>query len=145
MESKGYVLIGVTPGLDLFWGRRDLFDPKCFDVPTFEEYVPLMQLTLLVHTRQNNLGFLDKLVDTKVWKDTGDIQMAKNVAKEKLEKHMLSDSVISCLSGVKPSGASNPGCAHKGRTHDTSDYIQCFNHGAKNGKSSATITDQRCL
>ena len=102
MESKGYVLIGVTPGLDLFWGRRDLFDPECFDVPDFQEYFPLMQLTRPVHARQENFGFLDKLVDTKVWRDTGDIQMANNVAKEKLKEHMRSDSVVSCLSGLKP-------------------------------------------
>jgi hypothetical protein len=97
MESKGYVLVGVSPGLDLIWGRRDLFE-GCFDVPSFQDYESLMRLGTLAHKKQVDLLFLNKLVDTKVWKETGDIEQARDVARKTVVKHMESGVVIPCLS-----------------------------------------------
>jgi len=99
MESEGYVLVGVTPGLDLFWGRRDLFE-GCFDVPSFEEYEPLMNLGRPMHYKQRDVNFLDKLLDTKVWKETGDIEQARDAARTALMKNMKSDAILPCLSEV---------------------------------------------
>jgi hypothetical protein len=99
MESKGYVLVGVTPGLDLFWGRRDLFE-GCFDVPSFEEYEQLMNLGRPMHYKQPDVNFLDKLLDTKVWKETGDIEQARDAARTALMKNMESDAILPCLSEV---------------------------------------------
>lgn len=98
MEKYGYALVGVTPGLDLLWGRKDVF--SCFDIPSFESYVPLMGLGGLMHQKQKDLAFLDKLVDTSVWEETKDIDKARRSARLILEKNMASERVLPCLSDV---------------------------------------------
>jgi len=97
MESKGYILVGVTPGLDSFWGRQDLF-VGCFDVPSFQEYEQLMDLGQPMHSQQRDLNFLNKVVDTGVWKATGDIEQARDAARTALMKNMKSDAILPCLS-----------------------------------------------
>ena len=97
MEKYGYALVGVTPELDLLWGRKDVF--SCYEIPSFESYVPLMGLdTMLMHEKQQNLAFLDKLVDTSVWEKTKDIDQARRSAQLILKKNMASERVLPCLS-----------------------------------------------
>jgi hypothetical protein len=99
MEGYGYALVGVSPDLDLIWGRKDLF--SCYDIPSFESYVHLMRLNTLMHAMQLDLSFLDKLVDTVVWEKTKDIDQARHSARLILEKNMALDRVLPCLSKVK--------------------------------------------
>ena len=78
MAMIGYALVGVNSGLDLIWGRKDVF--SCYDIPSFDSYVPLMNLDSLMHEAQLDLSFLDKLIDTVVWEETKDIEQAKRLA-----------------------------------------------------------------
>ena len=96
MGKHGYALVGVSPELDLIWGRKDVFD--CYGIPSFESYVPLMKLDQLMHPKQLDLSFLDKLVDTVVWEETKDVDLAKRSAQLILEKNMASERVLPCLS-----------------------------------------------
>lgn len=98
MERSGYVLIGVTPNLDLFWGRSDVF--HCYDIPPFDQYLSLMRLGSLLHPQQQDLSFLDNLVDTKVWEETKNVTMAKASAVKMLKENMKSNHVLPCLSVV---------------------------------------------
>ena len=99
MLMHGYALVGVSSGLDLIWGRKDVF--SCYDIPSFDSYVPLMNLDSLLHEAQLDLSLLDKLIDTVVWEETKDIEQAKRSAQLMLKKNMASDNVIPCLSKVK--------------------------------------------
>jgi hypothetical protein len=91
MLMHGYALVGVSPGLDLIWGRKDVFN--CYDIPTFDSYVPLMKLDSHAHAAQLDLSFLDKLIDTVVWEETKDIEQAKRSAQLMLKKNMASDKL----------------------------------------------------
>jgi len=99
MEKYGYALVGVTPKLDLLWGRKDVF--SCYVIPSFESYVPLMQLGTLAHRKQQDLSFLDKLVDTSVWEKTMDSDQARRSAQLILKENMASERVLPCLSDAK--------------------------------------------
>ena len=84
MEKNGYVLIGVTPGLDLIWGQTELF--RCFDVPAFSDYQSLMGLGGSAHFQvpKEDVNFTEKLIDTSVWEKTNDLSRAKEAARTKL-------------------------------------------------------------
>jgi hypothetical protein len=101
MAMIGYALVGVNSGLDLIWGRKDVF--SCYDIPSFDSYVPLMNLDSLMHEAQLDLSFLDKLIDTVVWEETKDIEQAKRLAQLILKKNMALDNVypVQCLSKLK--------------------------------------------
>jgi hypothetical protein len=101
MAMIGYALVGVNSGLDLIWGRKDVF--SCYDIPSFDSYVPLMILDNLMHEAQHDLSFLDKLIDTVVWEETKDIEQAKRLAQLILKKNMALDNVypVQCLSKLK--------------------------------------------
>jgi hypothetical protein len=101
MAMIGYALVGVNSGLDLIWGRKDVF--SCYDIPSFDSYVPLMNLDSLMHEAQLDLSFLDKLIDTVVWEETKDIEQAKRSAQLILKKNMALDNVypVQCLSKLK--------------------------------------------
>jgi len=96
LEKHSYSLIGVTPRLDLIWGRQDSLD--CFDVPSFDEYEHLMKLGPLHHRPQTDMSFLSILADVSVWSETKDINEAKTAAQ--MKDNMKSSSVLPCYKNV---------------------------------------------
>eukprot|EP00545_Synedropsis_sp_CCMP1620_P012271 CAMPEP_0119016264 /NCGR_PEP_ID=MMETSP1176-20130426/11901_1 /TAXON_ID=265551 /ORGANISM="Synedropsis recta cf, Strain CCMP1620" /LENGTH=364 /DNA_ID=CAMNT_0006969605 /DNA_START=134 /DNA_END=1224 /DNA_ORIENTATION=+ len=88
MHRHGYQMVAVTHMLDLFYVREDLLtdvvvpsSPEYFDTaddnePSFGGH--------LHHVALRNLEFLDQLVDTRVFEDTGNLKLAKAHARGRI-------------------------------------------------------------
>ena len=99
LEKHGYQLVGVTPELDLIWASRE--ELVCYDVPEFEEYIPMMRLGNRLHRPQENMDFIDVLADSSVWEETKDIEKAKEAARQKILQNINSPNRIPCLKSIK--------------------------------------------
>lgn len=101
LEKHNYVLIGVTPTLDLFWARRDVVD--CYNIPDFDYFQTdnRMELGKLHHPKQIDLSFLIWLADTEVWEETNDIDKARAAAKEKIVASVKEGTHLPCFEKVK--------------------------------------------
>lgn len=95
MERHGYALIGVTPGLDLFWARNNLLD--CYNVPEFSSFVEIMKLGDLVHAKQSNTDYVDWLLDTGVWLETGNMSLAREAAGTAIASMIHSGAPLPCF------------------------------------------------
>lgn len=95
MERHGYALIGVTPGLDLFWARNDLLD--CYNVPEFSSFVDTMKLGDLLHNKQSNTDYVDWLLDTGVWLETGNVSLAREAAGTAIASMIHSGAPLPCF------------------------------------------------
>ena len=95
MERHGYVLIGVTPGLDLFWAKNNLLD--CYNVPAFSSFVDTMNLGKLVHAKQSNTDYVDWLLDTGVWLETRNMSVAREAAGTAIASMIHSGAPLPCF------------------------------------------------
>lgn len=100
MDMYGYLLIGVTPGLDLFWARKDVV--ACYNIPNFSYFVDHMDLGDLNHEKQSNHQYSDWLVDTSVWLSTGDLDKAQESARTQIRAMINSGNPIPCFGDLKP-------------------------------------------
>ena len=99
MEKHEYVLVGVTPMLDLFWAKKDTV--ACYSIPDFSFFVDQMNLGKLVHKKQSTLDYSDWLVDTSVWLSSGDLDTAREVARNKIGSMIDSGNPIPCFGDLK--------------------------------------------
>ncbi|KAI8112067.1 hypothetical protein M9434_003391 [Picochlorum sp. BPE23] len=99
MEKHDYVLIGVTPKLDLFWARKDLMG--CYSIPDFSYFVDRMNLGNLLHQKQSNHDYSDWLIDTSVWLSSGDLDKAREAARTQIRAMIESKDPIPCFKDLK--------------------------------------------
>ena len=89
-----------TLNFSIFISTQDVF--SCYDIPTWEDYEPLMALgTLTNNFPPQDLSLFDKLLDVVVWEQTKDLDQAKASARLILEKNLALENPIQCLVEVK--------------------------------------------
>jgi hypothetical protein len=100
LEANGYSLVGVAQYLDLFWARNDLL--VNVNVPEFDYFVDRILPGTLSHPMQTTNIYRELLVDTKVWLETKNISLARDIATKRIETMISSDRRIQCFKQLSP-------------------------------------------